>query len=129
MTVWRSLAVALMCVVTALWLVPVGCAWWASTGVFSTHRFDPVQWRARVPDALDATCYRGGMARDIQRRVVTVGMKRHEVRAALGSPDSDQPGEFRYVLGMCSGLGMDFDDLHVLFNERGEVAHVAIRQH
>jgi len=103
--------------------------WWASGDVFSSEDFDPVRWRQSVPEKLETTCWRGSMARDIQRHIVRAGMPRADVTAILGTHDSEQPEEFRYVLGMCSGMRFDYDDLHVRFNERGEVTKVLIIQH
>jgi hypothetical protein len=104
-------------------------AWCASGDAFSSDDFDPVRWRQKVPEKLETTCWRGGMARDIQRRIVRPGMARADVIAKLGTPDRQQPEEFSYVLGMCSGIRIDYDDLHVRFNEHGEVAKVLIIQH
>lgn len=103
--------------------------WHASGDAFSSDDFDPATWRQSVPEKLETSCWRGGMARDIQRRIVRPGMSRADVIAALGTPDGQRPEEFSYVLGMCSGIRIDYDDLHVRFNERGEVAQVLIIQH
>lgn len=103
--------------------------WWTQGGVFSIARFDPAKWQAKVPDKLDTTCYRGSMAYDIRDRVLRTGMAAQEVQQLLGKPDFNSPTELRYVLGMCSGLGWDYDDLHVFLNQQGRVERVAIIQH
>jgi outer membrane protein assembly factor BamE (lipoprotein component of BamABCDE complex) len=100
-----------------------------SDGVFSADEFDQNVWLAKVPDQLDSTCYRGSMATDIRERIISVGMSKQQVQAVLGNPDHDTPSESRYVLGMCSGMGIDYDDLHIYFNSNGTVVSTKIIQH
>jgi len=119
----------LVAVFGTLALFYAGFNWWTHGGVFSTARFDQTQWLAKVPEQLDSTCYRGNMAYDIRDRVLRSGMAAQQVLGLLGRPDFHSPAEFRYVLGMCSGLGFDYDDLHVFFNPQGRVERVQIIQH
>lgn len=100
-----------------------------SDGVFSADEFDANVWHAKVPDQLESTCYRGGMAADIRERIISVGMSKMQVQAVLGKPDHDTPTESRYVLGMCSGMRIDYDDLHIYFNSSGTVISTKIIQH
>jgi hypothetical protein len=62
-------------------------AWWSSVRVFSTSKFDPIKWSASVPDELDSTCYRGGMAIDIRDRLLKPGASKQFIDNLLGKPD------------------------------------------
>jgi hypothetical protein len=104
--------------------------WWMSRGVFTTDRFDEKAWLRPISDVEDSTCYRGGMARDIEKRVLKGGMTKADVERRLGNPERvPEPREYRYTLGMCSGFRIDYDDLHVYFNEQGTFERSAIIQH
>ncbi|MCX8146838.1 MAG: outer membrane protein assembly factor BamE, partial [Azovibrio sp.] len=103
--------------------------WWSSVGVFSTEKFDPAKWHAPVSDAQDVTCYRGGMATDIRDKFLVHGETKQFVERLLGKPDFATTGEYRYILGMCSGFRMDYDDLHIYFDNQGRVTGPAIIQH
>jgi hypothetical protein len=106
--------------------------WWASVGIFSTSDFDKQKWLNSEPIGNEnaSACYRGGMARDIKSRVLLPGMARQEVESLLGAPKQNaRPAEFQYTLGMCSGLRMDYDVLHVYFSSEGKLTHASIMQH
>lgn len=103
--------------------------WWTSHGVFASARFDRNLWLAQPADMAETSCYRGGMANDIKSRLLSPGMSADAVVALLGQPDAEAAREYRYVLGMCSGLGFDYDDLHIYFDARGGYSHAAIIQH
>lgn len=103
--------------------------WWTSHGVFTSARFDRDRWLARPDAVAETSCYRGGMANDIKSRLLLPGMSADAVVALLGRPDAESAQEYRYVLGMCSGMGWDYDDLHVYFDARGGFSHAAIIQH
>jgi hypothetical protein len=104
-------------------------AWWSSVGVFSTSKFDPIKWSAPVPDELDSTCYRGGMAIDIRDRLLKPGASKQFIDNLLGKPDHSEPHEYRYVVGMCSGLGWDYDILHIYFGKQEQLTHAVIIHH
>lgn len=135
MTAWsfkralKAAAIAVLAVVFSLVALLGLLIWWGSAGVFSSEDFDPEKWRAPTTDAMDGTCYRGGMAEDVRGRLLVPGTSREEVERVLGRPDFKGPSEYRYVLGMCSGLGIDYDDLHVFFDDAGGVTHSSIIQH
>ena len=104
--------------------------WWMSGGVFTTSQFDSTVWFARQTNATDSTCYRGGMAANIRDRILKPSMTHQEVEQLLGKPDGySTPGEYQYILGMCSGLMWDYDNLHVYFNGEGKYERAAIIQH
>lgn len=80
------------------------------------------------------TCPRGPMVRDLVRNHLLIGAtSREEVLALLG------PAEFKvgiegqdcddYGLGICSGLGWDYDSLYVCYAEDGTVARAGHVQH
>lgn len=102
--------------------------WWMHEGIFSTEKFDATKWRSRISDQQDATCYRGGMAKDIKDTVITVGTHKQQVETLLGKPDSTvSPFQYDYILGMCSGW--DYNNLHIFFDVRDTVIRVSIAQH
>lgn len=96
---------------------------------FGSSQFDAAAWAAAPSSQAESTCYRGGMANNILERVLKPDMTRQEVVSLLGTPDSSTPVELSYVLGMCSGLGFDYDNLHVHFDEHGRFKNAVIRQH
>jgi hypothetical protein len=113
-----------------LFIVCTAWAYWLFMGgVFSTSRFDPSAWNAKQTNETDTTCFRGGMANDIKSRVLKGGFSREAVKGLLGEPDADKPTKFEYMLGMCSGLRIDFDSLNVYFNESGKLTGATIVQH
>ncbi|HXH04286.1 MAG TPA: hypothetical protein VNN09_13345 [Candidatus Competibacteraceae bacterium] len=110
--------------------VPLGVfVWWSSVGVFSTEKFDHAKWHAPILDAQDATCHRGGMAIDIRDRLLVQGQTKQFVERLLGKPDFVAETEYRYTLGMCSGMRMDYDDLHIYFDNQGKITDAKIIQH
>ncbi len=127
--VLKAAAIAVLAVFFSLVVLLGMLIWWGSAGVFSSEDFDPEKWRAPTTDAMDGTCYRGGMATDVRDRLLVPGTSRESVKSMLGKPNYTGPNEYRYVLGMCSGLGIDYDDLHVFFDDAGGVTHASIIQH
>ena len=104
--------------------------WYSSSGVFGTDHFAKEAWNATIRDGDDLTCYRGGMAKDIRDNILSNKMTKEDVVALLGKPDGNIfAQEYQYVLGMCSGLGFDYDNLHVYFDEQDRFAHAEISQH
>jgi hypothetical protein len=108
----------------------VGWQYWLyKGGIFSTSRFNTAEWEAMPFKDDEFSCYRGGMANDLKGRVLLPGMSRESVERLLGNSIGNKANELEYDLGMCSGLRIDFDSLNVYFDERGELARVAIIQH
>jgi hypothetical protein len=132
-TFWGVVKYALIAfgVLVALFLAALAYLWWwMSGGIFTQERFEPKVWSRPITNAEDSTCYRGGMAADIRDRVLRPGMSRAEVKRLLGEPDKDfKQDEYWYVLGMCSGLRIDYDVLHVYFDANGALQRAQIRQH
>jgi hypothetical protein len=121
---WGALTLIVVAgVVGAFW-------WWSVVGVFGTSQFDGAKWVIRPTREAAFNCYRGGMARDIQHNLLKPGAPKADVELLLGAPDYDASTsvEYGYVLGMCSG-GLDYDVLHIYFDEHGSVQSSKIVQH
>lgn len=103
--------------------------WLFKGGIFRISRFDAIEWRALQKKSDDFSCYRGGMANDIQMNVLRVGQTSNEVHGLLGRPDSVRDGVDGYFLGMCSGLRIDFDSLDIHFDNNNRLTLVQIVQH
>lgn len=103
--------------------------WWSTIGVFSHQSFDSKQWNIKLTQELDSSCYRGGMARDIRDNLLKQGQSKQYVKNLLGEPDSTRDNEYSYVLGMCSGFGFDYDNLHIYFDKQDKLIYSKIRQH
>ena len=68
------------------------------------------------------------MANDIIRNVAVPGSERSIVETKLGPPDSFKHNEARYELGMCSGFRIDYDTLHIEY-ENDVVVNARHLQH
>jgi hypothetical protein len=98
---------------------------------FETDAFEKAKWQQETSLEESFSCYRGGMASDIKNNKLTTSMQAKHVVDLLGKPDTTTPNkqEIQYILGMCSGFGVDYDVLHIYFNERGELTNAQIIQH
>lgn len=80
-----------------------------------------------------AICLRGPMVRDLVRAHLVAGTSRERVLALLGAPETGVKIEGAscddYGLGVCSGLGWDYDSLYVCYAENGTVARAGHVQH
>jgi len=129
-TVWKLILVLIMgvavfCLVAFLFIVGI-----LIHDPFSLSDFNQKKWFATVSTAKSLSCYRGSMGNDIVENLMKAGMSHQDVVNLLGPPDREEtPRESEYVLGMCSGLGMDYDVLHIYFNQAGELTHSEILQH
>lgn len=103
--------------------------WLFNGGIFRTSSFNEAEWKSLNRKTANFSCYRGGMAHDIQNNVLHVGLTRERVEALLGKPDSIKSDVYEYFLGMCSGLQIDFDTLDAHFNAEGRLTKVQIVQH
>ena len=125
----RVVGVALIFAIAAS-AVYVGWRYWLFTGgVFRTSSFNEQKWKSLNRRTKDFSCYRGGMAADIQANVLHVGQSRAEVENLLGSPETSERAYYQYFLGMCSRFQIDFDTLDVHFDEGGKLKRVSIVQH
>ena len=115
-----------------LFIIILGLAlliFWVSYGTFSYQIFNKDTWLEPPTNKTDSTCYRGGMAMFIQTILLKKGMSKTEVMALLGKPDSDQPSQIEYTLGMCSGIGLDYDGLIIEFDSDDKISNSSIVQH
>ncbi|WP_407364604.1 outer membrane protein assembly factor BamE (plasmid) [Pseudomonas luteola] len=97
---------------------------------FDKATFDAQRWLASTSNEGDAACYRGEMAEDIRHSMLSKGMTQAAVAQVLGEPDGySTEREYQYVLGLCSGIGMDYDNLHVYFDASGRLIDSKILQH
>lgn len=103
--------------------------WLFNGGIFRTSSFNEAEWKLLNRKTDDFSCYRGGMAHDVQKNILHVGLAREKVEALLGKPDSIKGDVHEYFLGMCSGLQIDFDTLNVYFNAEGRLTKAQIVQH
>lgn len=102
-----------------------------SLSPFETDSFEKAEWQQEVSLEESFSCYRGGMASDIKNNKLVAGMRVEHVVNLLGKPDTTKfnKQEIQYILGMCSGFGIDYDVLHIHFNEHGEFTNAKIIQH
>jgi hypothetical protein len=104
--------------------------WYMNSGVFGAEVFEKETWHATTTNEEDATCYRGGMAKDIIDKVLSSSMNNEDVAILLGAPARNSTNqEYQYALGMCSGFGFDYDNLHIYFDEQGRFSRAKIIQH
>lgn len=133
-SVLALLATLVMTIAGLVWASNSGAlmhaaVWLNNRFVFSTEKFEPAKWHGVTGHQIDTSCARGSMAKDIQKRVITPGMSRQEVEALLGQPDKKDLAEYVYFLGLCSGLRIDYDGLHIAFDADNKVRHTRIIQH
>jgi len=82
----------------------------------------------------EASCPRGPMVRNLLRTHLLIGeTTRETVNALLGSMEYEvdirgRPCE-AYSLGMCSGLGIDYDALYVCYADDGTISSTGHIQH
>ena len=96
---------------------------------FDDQRFDRAKWTAPASVNSDRTP-RGRMAGDLRRRFLRRGMSRSEVRALLGRPDDEERGvEDHYLLGYCSPMSIDGDQLIIRYDRSGQLAATKIYEH
>ncbi len=103
--------------------------WLYKGGIFKTSRFDEHEWKSLNRKTSDSSCYRGGMAHDLQTNVLRTGQPQGEIEKLIGKADFSREMVDSYFLGMCSGLRIDFDTLDVHFNAEGKLTSVHIVQH
>ena len=103
--------------------------WLMRGGIFKTSDFDAVKWKSLNLKTSTFSCYRGGMANDIKSKVLRVGQSKSEVENILGKPDIVEESRYEYLLGLCSGLRIDFDTLDAYFDSDGKLKGSEIVQH
>ena len=110
---------------------------------FRGQSFDPEEWAdagscVGLSDwkcvEKEASCPRGPMIRDLLRTHLLIGeTERSTATALLGAMEYEVDIQGRscdaYSLGMCSGLGIDYDALYVCYAEDGTISSTGHIQH
>lgn len=79
--------------------------------------------------ALDISCPRGGMFRDLQRHHLVPGTRRTMVEQMLGKGEQGSEEHCAlYPLGMCGGFGIDMDYLRICYGHDDRIASVSHHQ-
>ena len=84
----------------------------------SVSGFDPAVWRTQAGVKIDNL--RSGMISDLQAGKLRVGMTREEVHALLGPPESPEPGQDGWGLGLAP-FGVDFEYYVIRYGPDGRV--------
>ena len=120
-TSWRTV----LGLLTGVLVVAVAFAGWKywlfKGGIFRTSSFNEAEWKSFALKTTNASCYRGGMAHDLKTNILRVGLAEAAVEKLLGESDSNRANIQEYLLGMCSGLRLDFDTLDVHFDSEDRV--------
>lgn len=140
---WLTLAVVGIAVllVVAIGLSPQARQFMLHDFPFMGETFTPEKWAAATSCegltgnecmSKESDCARGPMVRSLLRDHLTAGAKREAVIALLGPEeftDKDGAGCLHWNLGMCSGLGLDYDSLFVCFDGAGHLIKAGHMQH
>lgn len=117
--------------------------WSMHVSPFKGDKFEVLQWEIAgncqgLSDwecvEKEASCPRGGMVRDLtQNHLILETTSREEAIALLGEHERtiDINGEScaAYSLGMCSGIGIDYDSLYVCYNAENKITATGHVQH
>ncbi len=97
---------------------------------FQWERFNQEKWLAHKQlGNNDFLCTRGPMVFSLRHSYLTKNLDREAVLKLLGEADYKTDGCLEYLLGMCSGLGIDYDGLVICFDETNHVTHTYTQQH
>src|SRR5262245_3845033 len=87
---------------------------------WDNEKFDKVRWAWLGQDGGATWNPRGEMLEDLIKNHLVLGMSKAEVEAMLGRPDiPEEPQKWMYVLGMWSGMHIDYDFLVIRFSPEG----------
>jgi hypothetical protein len=98
-------------------------SWWMFKDqlMFGSEKFDQVKWMQSVA-TINTECKRGDMAYDLQKNLLSKGVKREAVMALLGRPSYEEKNVIEYDLGKCMfvyhGLLVFFDDNNAIVQSR-----------
>lgn len=121
----------------------LGLLWYMHMSPFRGETFEQTKWELDgscqgLSDwecvQKEASCPRGGMVRDLTRNyLIPETVSRDEVQALLGRTERtvEINGQscIAYTLGMCSGLGIDYDSLYVCFDSNDRISSAGHIQH
>ena len=113
-----------------------GLLWYMHLSPFRGETFEQTKWELEgscqgLSDwectQKEASCPRGGMVRDLTRNyLIPESVSRDDVYALLGRTERTVEiyGQscVAYTLGMCSGLGIDYDSLYVCFDSNNKIS-------
>lgn len=122
----RKIVIPVLCVVLVVGIFKVIGAFLSP---FNVEKFNRATWDAATSDEAMGNCARGGMADDIVRNVISIGMRRERVAELLGESPWVKGHEDEYLLGFCSGIGADYDGLILSYDAAGKLADIDIYQH
>ena len=122
----RKVAIPLLCFVLVIGIFKVIGA---ILSPFNEEKFNRATWDAATSNEAMGNCLRGGMADDIVRNVISIGMRRERVAELLGKSPWVQGNKDEYLLGFCSGIGADYDGLILSYDAAGKLADIDIYQH
>ena len=120
-----------------------GLLWYMHISPFRGEAFERARWELEgscqgLSDwkcvQKEASCPRGRMVRDLIRNYLYRKLvSRDEVHALLGRTERtveiNGKSCLAYTLGMCSGLGIDYDSLYVCFDSNDRISSVGHVQH
>lgn len=108
-------------------VVVQGFSWLISP--FDEREFDQTTW-VQFYQSEDPNNPRGQMYDDLRKRLLKDKPDRAEVIAMLGEPDYGKSDRgYEYMLGAWSGFRIDYDSMHISFDESGRVEYVGRVQH
>ena len=121
----------------------LGLLWYMHVSPFRGESFEQTKWELEgscqgLSDwecvQKEASCPRGGMVRDLTRNyLIPETVSRDQVYALLGQTERtvEINGQscIAYTLGMCSGLGIDYDSLYVCFDNNDRISSRGHVQH
>jgi hypothetical protein len=111
-----------LAVITVL-ITIVFFTWWMFKDqiMFGGEKFDQIKWMQSVA-TINTECKRGDMAYDLQKNILSKGVKREAVMVLLGRPSYEEKNAIEYDLGKCMfvyhGLLVFFDDNNKLVQSR-----------
>lgn len=107
----------------------VAFVYWSLTGFHAQRQpFEATRWidLREYAEINDPGCIRGGMALDLIRSELLMGLSKDSLRATLGDPGLSQSGMASYALGQCR-WDWRHSELAVHLGESGTVTGAEIR--
>jgi hypothetical protein len=96
---------------------------------FDGARFDRSKW-IELAGSYEENNARARMVGDLLRTRLFLGMQKDDAKRLLGEPDLiSDGGQWEYLLGMCSGMRIDYDTLTIDFAQDGRITAIDIVQH
>ncbi|PTE13645.1 hypothetical protein [Pseudogemmobacter blasticus] len=137
----RAILLAVALLAAAILIFVLAPRFWLHEFPFMGETFTPEKWtEAGSCEGLtdyqcvmkESDCPRGPMVRSLLRRHLKAGTTLEAIVDLLGPaghPEKDASGCMNWSLGMCSGLGIDYDSLFVCFDETDHLIKAGHVQH